>query len=62
MSHCVYILFSVTINRFYIGMTEDIQKRIFQHNNPIHNSKFTAKGVSWELFIAIPCEDKQHAL
>ncbi len=62
MSYCVYILYSSSIDRYYIGMTEDLERRINHHNNPISHAKFTAKGAPWQLFIAIPCNRKQHAL
>jgi putative endonuclease len=43
-------------------MTENLEQRIRQHNNPISRIKFTAKGIPWQLFIAIPCNCKEHAL
>jgi putative endonuclease len=43
-------------------MTENLQQRISQHNNPISQSKYTAKGIPWQLYIALPCNDKQHAI
>ena len=62
MSYCIYILYSPSIDRYYIGMTENLEQRINHHNNPIRLEKFTAKGTTWQLFIAIPCNNKQHAL
>lgn len=43
-------------------MTENLEQRITQHNNPISLTKFTSKGIPWQLFIAIPCYNKEHAL
>ena len=43
-------------------MTEDLEKRIIHHNHPIDPSKFTAKGIPWELFLSIPCTSKENAL
>jgi putative endonuclease len=43
-------------------MTEDLEQRIFQHNNPISKIKYTAKGIPWQLYISIDCNDKRHAL
>jgi putative endonuclease len=62
MSYCAYILYSSSTDRYYIGMTENLEQRIRQHNNPISRIKFTAKGIPWQLFIAIPCNCKEHAL
>ena len=43
-------------------MTGDLDQRILHHNTPIHGSKFTAKGIPWELYLSIPCQSKEHAL
>ena len=32
MAHFVYILKSLKDNRFYIGETADLERRIFEHN------------------------------
>jgi len=61
MGYCVYILHSQKLDRFYIGMTENLEQRITHHNNPIDSSKFTSRGIPWELFMAIPCQSKEHA-
>jgi putative endonuclease len=33
MSYFVYILYSETFNRFYIGQTNDIESRLSRHNS-----------------------------
>jgi putative endonuclease len=43
-------------------MTENLKQRISHHNNPITQLKYTAKGIPWQLYIALPCNDKQHAI
>lgn len=48
----VYILFSKNANRFYIGYTIDITRRIKEHNDPFvstHKSKYCLKNGPWEL-------------
>ena len=32
MSHCVYILYSEKCDRYYVGFTMDIEKRLLRHN------------------------------
>ena len=44
----VYILYSHKSDRYYIGHTPDINKRLSQHNNPREN-KYTSKYIPWEL-------------
>jgi putative endonuclease len=41
------IIYSKKLDRFYIGHTEDLQKRLLQHNNGI--STFTSKATDWVL-------------
>ncbi|MFM9873677.1 MAG: GIY-YIG nuclease family protein [Fimbriimonadaceae bacterium] len=43
----VYILYSKSKNRFYIGHTADLQDRINRHNQA--RSKATMQGIPWEL-------------
>ncbi len=43
----VYILYSKKLNKYYIGYSEDIEKRLTQHNTGF--SKFTSKASDWEL-------------
>ena len=33
--HYFYILYSASADKFYVGPTEDVQQRLFYHNNPI---------------------------
>ena len=47
----VYILFSSSSDRYYIGHTPDVQKRLEEHNNPTRSDKYTAKHLPWELIL-----------
>jgi len=44
----VYILYSPKSDRYYIGHTSDVNKRLEEHNNPWEN-KYTSKYLPWEL-------------
>lgn len=43
----VYILFSPSANRFYIGFTYDLKRRLTEHNNGLSLS--TTYGKPWKL-------------
>ena len=47
----VYILYSKTLDRFYIGSCLDFQKRMDQHQNSDYSNAFTARAADWELFL-----------
>ena len=50
MSYHVYILYSGSRDLFYVGVTNDLKKRLQQHNSK--ESGFTAWGVPWILLWA----------
>jgi putative endonuclease len=49
----VYILKSEKLNRFYIGTTDDVQRRIIEHNSQTFKNAFTSRGVPWVLILSI---------
>lgn len=60
--HFVYILYSNSLDRFYIGQTHDVQLRLLRHNTDYYDNKWTAKGKPWVVFTTIQCQDKLQAL
>lgn len=57
----VYIIFSVKLNRFYIGFTSDFDTRMEFHKNA-ESHKFTANADDWKLFLKIECTSKTQGL
>ena|ERR1035437_5536018 len=55
----VYILYSQSADKFYVGQTPDVQKRFSEHNNPVEKSKYTAKYIPWELILYFPVSDER---
>jgi len=56
---CIYVLYSKKSDRYYIGLTSDVGRRLCEHNNPSLNSKFTAKHLPWELKLFFECSDSR---
>jgi putative endonuclease len=57
----VYILYSIKLDKYYIGQTTDLKKRLLQHNDP--NSPYSTKGGQpWEVFLTMDCSSIQHAI
>jgi putative endonuclease len=48
----LYVLWSVSARRFYIGITDDVKHRLGQHN--AGKSKWTAKFGPWKLVYSEP--------
>ena len=43
----LYILYSKTIDRYYVGYTNDFERRLSEHNRIKH--KYTDIGIPWRL-------------
>jgi len=53
MSFSVYILYSSVLDRYYIGSTQDVNRRLEEHNSVKYSDSFTRRGVPWVLFHTI---------
>ena len=62
MTHFVYIIFSESINRFYVGETVNVDERITQHNLGFYKSAFSKQATDWKLFWSIECVSRTQAL
>ena len=60
MSHFVYILWSEKLKKYYIGSTQDVENRFREHNKG--ESKFTSKGIPWNLIWKVEIENKGVAI
>ena len=45
--YTVYVLYSHRIDRYYIGYTNDLDRRLSEHNR--RKGKYTDRGIPWEL-------------
>ena len=60
--HYVYIIFSVSVQKFYVGETENISERIIKHNTKAYSSAFTSQSNDWSIQTTIECESRTQAL
>ena len=56
MKFKVYILWSESIQKFYVGFTKDIEDRLNRHNKGYE--KFTSTGIPWILIWNFDCCDR----
>ena len=61
MEHNVYILYSSKLNKYYIGYSQDVSKRLAFHNSPL-NKIWSKRGQPWELKVVLGFADKTSAL
>jgi len=59
--YSVYILYSKRLDKFYIGETMDLLKRVEEHNTGFYDNSFSSKTNDWEVFLQIECSDRSQA-
>ena len=55
----MYILYSDSLNKYYVGACIDMERRLREHN--IGHSKFTKTGIPWKLVYSEIFESLQEA-
>jgi len=64
MTYYVYILQSESTGRYYCGQTNDLERRIQEHNDPFYHASKTTKRFQgpWRLVWSKTFEDRSAAL
>lgn len=60
MEFVVYIMYSISLGKYYVGQTQDINNRILQHNSG--KGKYTSKGIPWRLIQTFECINRTEAV
>ena len=60
MSYVVYFLYSSSLDKYYIGITNNLDKRIKFHNSGLQ--RWTKRGIPWIIKNSIKVNDKTFAL
>jgi putative endonuclease len=58
--YTLYILHSKTVNRYYVGYTNDVIRRLTEHNRI--KGKFTDTGIPWILVYSECFSTKKEAM
>ena len=59
--HYFYIIYSKTLDKFYIGESENPNQRLQLHNEHYFKKAFTKSANDWALKLVFECEDKSKA-
>lgn len=62
MEHTVYILFSTTKNKYYIGYSANIQERVIRHNQKSKGFTGAVAVTDWKLMYTEKFVSKTEAL
>ncbi|PQJ75989.1 GIY-YIG nuclease family protein [Polaribacter gangjinensis] len=61
-NHFLYILYSKSADKFYIGESKDVNKRLEIHNLHSMKGAFTKIANDWEVKVIFECNNKNEAL
>ena len=61
MNYNVYILYAPLKLKSYVGFTNDLERRLWEHNNS-SNSSFTSKFKPWIMIHTEPFKTKKEAM
>jgi putative endonuclease len=63
MIYCCYIIYSSSIDRYYIGYSSDIDERLKLHNEGKFGGKsFTHRADDWKIYLLINCDSIEQAV
>ena len=62
MSHFLYVLFSKSKSKYYVGETHNINERLLGHNYHTYTNSFTKIANDWEMILTFECLNKTDAL
>jgi putative endonuclease len=60
--HYCYILYSPTLDSFYVGQAVDPHIRLIEHNEGKYDKSYTTKVSDWEHYLLIECHSKTQAI
>ena len=58
----LYILYSESIDKYYVGETPDIDVRLSQHNHHHFKTNFTKAASDWKIVLKFECKNREEAL
>jgi putative endonuclease len=61
LMYYTYIIYSPSLNKYYIGSTGNPELRLYQHNTGFFKNSFTCRSNDWELASLFPCKDSSQA-
>ena len=60
--HYLYILHSITVNKYYIGETFNVNERLLKHNKHSYENSFTKVANDWKIVLSFKCDSKNQAV
>ena len=56
----VYILYSDSLGKYYVGQTKDLEERLERHNQG--REKYTKRGIPWLFIASFACSSRSEGM
>jgi putative endonuclease len=60
--HFFYIIYSESLDTFYIGETYSVVERVFKHNSHTYENSFTKIASDWKLVVSYELTSRDEAI
>jgi len=60
--HYLYIIFSNSLNKFYVGESHNVEERLQKHNNHSYKDAFSNIANDWVIVLSKKCASRDDAL
>lgn len=60
--HYLYIIYSNSTGKYYVGETHNIEERLQKHNLHTYKNSFTKISNDWEISLSFECNSKDDAV
>jgi putative endonuclease len=60
--HFFYIIYSESLNKFYIGETYNVVERVFNHNSHCYDNSFTKIASDWKLVLSYKLTSREESV
>jgi putative endonuclease len=58
----VYIIYSASLDKYYVGQTSHVENRLAFHNDLLRNRIWTKRGIPWELQCSVGFRSRSEAM
>jgi len=60
--HYLYIIFSESLNKYYVGESHNVEGRLVKHNKHVYKGAFSNITNDWRIVLSKKCTSKDDAL
>ncbi len=60
--HYLYIIYSPSKEKYYVGETDDVVERLNKHNNHSYKGSYTKIANDWTVVLNFECSSRNEAL